>query len=637
MELLPAFASLGLTAKTLEALHKKGFEEPTEIQSACIPLLLKEGTEVVGQAQTGTGKTAAFALPIIETVDEYSKNVQALILAPTRELALQVSEEINSIKGERRIEIAPIYGGASMENQLRKLKKGVQIVVGTPGRILDHIRRGSLKLDDLEFMVLDEADEMLDMGFIEDIEEVLKAVPEEKRMLMFSATMPPEILKLAETFMKNPQIVRTQSKDMATTAADQIYYEVREADKLEALTRIIDRDPDFYGVVFCRTKLQCDEVSKKLVDRGYDAAALHGDLTQREREHILQRVKAKSIVILVATDVAARGLDIKDLTHVINYSLPQDPEIYIHRVGRTGRAGRTGTAITFITPSEARRFTFIKKASRSEIRKEEIPTADEVIASKRNRIKQELDEALSKEAPHDYYNLAEDILDENDPREAIASLLAFIYKDELDVKQYKDIRVISRTKERKEARKIADTNRPFDRIKTPDMDEKGQTRLFIARGRKDGLTKRYLVDIIMAHSGARNEEINDVEVMEEFSFINAPYDVAERILRAFEKRNNGKPLVTKAKPESSPRNKKVPQYQAKKESFFESPKASKKARKGNDWKKREEEEYSIDYLRREEDDWDRPKKKSSRSSSSSRSGSKKKASKPAKSKKKGRR
>ena len=414
MELLPAFASLGLSYRTLEALEKKGFEEPTEIQSACIPLLLNEGTEVVGQAQTGTGKTAAFALPIIETVDEHSKSVQALILAPTRELALQVSEEINSLKGERKLEIAPIYGGASMENQLRKLKKGVQIVVGTPGRILDHIRRGSLKLEELEFMVLDEADEMLDMGFIEDIEEVLKAVPEEKRMLMFSATMPPEILKLAETFMKDPKLVRTQKKDMATTAADQIYYEVREADKLEALTRIIDRDPDFYGVVFCRTKLQCDEVSKKLIDRGYDAAALHGDLTQREREHILQRVKAKSIVILVATDVAARGLDIKDLTHVINYSLPQDPEIYIHRVGRTGRAGRTGTAITFITPSEARRFTFIKKASRSEIRKEEIPTADEVIASKRARIKEELDKALKKEACHDYYELAEDILDEND-------------------------------------------------------------------------------------------------------------------------------------------------------------------------------------------------------------------------------
>lgn len=638
MELLPAFASLGLSYRTLEALEKKGFEEPTEIQSACIPLLLNEGTEVVGQAQTGTGKTAAFALPIIETVDEHSKSVQALILAPTRELALQVSEEINSLKGERKLEIAPIYGGASMENQLRKLKKGVQIVVGTPGRILDHIRRGSLKLEELEFMVLDEADEMLDMGFIEDIEEVLKAVPEEKRMLMFSATMPPEILKLAETFMKDPKLVRTQKKDMATTAADQIYYEVREADKLEALTRIIDRDPDFYGVVFCRTKLQCDEVSKKLIDRGYDAAALHGDLTQREREHILQRVKAKSIVILVATDVAARGLDIKDLTHVINYSLPQDPEIYIHRVGRTGRAGRTGTAITFITPSEARRFTFIKKASRSEIRKEEIPTADEVIASKRARIKEELDRALAKEACHDYYELAEDILDENDPREAIASLLSFIYKDELDIKQYKDIRVATRNQERKDARKKAerfsDTKRPFDRISSPDMDEEGETRLFIARGRKDGLTKRYLVDIIMAHTGARNDQINDVEVMEEFSFVNAPYDVAERILKAFEKRNNGKPLVTRAKLESSPRSKKSPQFQTKKESFFETPKTGKKKGKANDWRKKEE--YDLDDLRREEAEWEKPRKKASRSSVAKISG-KKKVAKAGKAKKKGRR
>ena len=439
MDLLPAFASLGLSEETLGALKMKGFEEPTEIQKACIPLLLKEGTEVVGQAQTGTGKTAAFSLPIIETVDENRKDVQALILAPTRELALQVSEEINSLKGKRKLEIAPIYGGASMENQLRKLRKGVQIVVGTPGRILDHIRRGSLKLDELEFMVLDEADEMLDMGFIEDIEEVLKAVPEEKRMLMFSATMPAEILKLSKQFMKNPEIIRTQKQDTSSAATDQIYYEVRESDKIEALTRIIDRDPEFYGVVFCRTKLQCDEVAKKLSDRGYDASALHGDLSQRERENIIKRLKDKQLSILIATDVAARGLDIKDLTHVINYSLPQDPEIYIHRVGRTGRAGRTGTAITFITPSEARKFSYIKRASRSEIRREEVPTADEVIESKRERIKDELTKAISQDARSDYKELASMLLGENDPVDTISSLLEFFYKDELDRSQYRKI------------------------------------------------------------------------------------------------------------------------------------------------------------------------------------------------------
>ena len=550
MDILPAFAELGLSEKTLKALAEKGFEEPTEIQKACIPLLLEKGTEVVGQAQTGTGKTAAFALPIIETISEKSKNVEALILAPTRELALQVSEEINSLKGDRALEVAPIYGGASMENQLRKLKKGVQIVVGTPGRILDHIRRGTLKLSNLEFMVLDEADEMLDMGFIEDIEEVLKAVPEEKRMLMFSATMPKEILKLAENFMKNPQIVKTKKASESTSQADQIYYEVKESDKVEALTRIIDRDPSFYGVVFCRTKLQCDEVAKKLSDRGYDAAALHGDLSQKERENILKRMKERRLSILIATDVAARGLDIQDLTHVINYSLPQDPEIYIHRVGRTGRAGKNGTAITFITPSEARKFSYIKRASKSDIRREEIPTASEVIESKKARMLEDLENALKTEPAVDYYSIAETLLDGREPREAFAALLAHIYKDELDISQYKDISKDSR-KTRRGEKSYTDSERPFDKVHRPSMDEDGLTRLFIARGSRDGLTKRDLVQIIMDQTGTKNSDIHDVQVMEEFSFINAPYDVAEKILKVFDRKSKGgRSIVSKAKSES---------------------------------------------------------------------------------------
>ncbi len=550
MDILPAFAELGLSEKTLKALREKGFEEPTEIQKACIPLLLEKGTEVVGQAQTGTGKTAAFALPIIETISEKSRNVEALILAPTRELALQVSEEINSLKGDRALEVAPIYGGASMENQLRKLKKGVQIVVGTPGRILDHIRRGTLKLSSLEFMVLDEADEMLDMGFIEDIEEVLKAVPEEKRMLMFSATMPKEILKLAENFMKNPQIIKTKKASESTSQADQIYYEVKESDKVEALTRIIDRDPAFYGVVFCRTKLQCDEVAKKLSDRGYDAAALHGDLSQKERENILKRMKERRLSILIATDVAARGLDIQDLTHVINYSLPQDPEIYIHRVGRTGRAGKNGTAITFITPSEAKKFSYIKRASKSDIRREEIPTASEVIESKKARMLEELESALKTEPAVDYYSLAETLLDGRDPREAFAALLAHIYKDELDISQYKDISKDSR-KSRRSEKNYTDSDRPFDKVHRPSMDEDGLTRLFIARGSKDGLTKRDLVQILMDQTGTKNSDIHDVQVMEEFSFINAPYDVAEKILKIFDRKSKGgRSIVSKAKSES---------------------------------------------------------------------------------------
>ena len=636
------FESLGLGERTLKAVKAKGFEEPSEIQAACIPLLLKEGTEVVGQAQTGTGKTAAFALPILETVDEEKKSVQALILTPTRELALQVSEEINSLKGDRKTEVTPIYGGASMEIQLRKLKRGVQIVVGTPGRILDHIKRGTLDLSNLVFMVLDEADEMLDMGFIEDIEEVLKNVPETRRMLMFSATMPPQIQKLAENFMKNPTLVRTQKTDAATPQADQIYFEVKEADKIEALTRIIDRDPDFYGVIFCRTKLQCDEIGHKLQARGYDAEALHGDLSQRERETILRKMKERVIRILVATDVAARGLDIQDLTHVINYSLPSDPEIYIHRVGRTGRAGKEGTAITFITPSEARRFSYIKKASKSEIRKEEIPTPREVVERRRELIKEQLLSALEKDGGEEYRSISEGLLEDNDPVDVLSSVLSLFYRDALDESQYKDISVgkkRERTKKKSNAetsytdRKKEDRERPYDKIKTPSMDDEGLTRLFIARGRNDGLTKRGLADVLIDQAGVKNEDIRDIQVMEDFSFINAPYDAAEHILRIFGKSRNGeKPIITKARKDEKAK-KKSTESTSKKETVSKTRKDNgpKKEKRTRDYSMEEAE--ILEYQRA----WNEERDRKGKGRKAKASSSKKASSKPKSKSKRGRR
>ena len=636
------FESLGLGERTLKAVKAKGFEEPSEIQAACIPLLLKEGTEVVGQAQTGTGKTAAFALPILETVDEEKKSVQALILTPTRELALQVSEEINSLKGDRKTEVTPIYGGASMEIQLRKLKRGVQIVVGTPGRILDHIKRGTLDLSNLVFMVLDEADEMLDMGFIEDIEEVLKNVPETRRMLMFSATMPPQIQKLAENFMKNPTLVRTQKTDAATPQADQIYFEVKEADKIEALTRIIDRDPDFYGVIFCRTKLQCDEIGHKLQARGYDAEALHGDLSQRERETILRKMKERVIRILVATDVAARGLDIQDLTHVINYSLPSDPEIYIHRVGRTGRAGKEGTAITFITPSEARRFSYIKKASKSEIRKEEIPTPREVVERRRELIKEQLLSALEKDGGEEYRSISEGLLEDNDPVDVLSSVLSLFYRDALDESQYEDISVRKkreRTKKKSNAetsytdRKKEDRERPYDKIKTPSMDDEGLTRLFIARGRNDGLTKRGLADVLIDQAGVKNEDIRDIQVMEDFSFINAPYDAAEHILRIFGKSRNGeKPIITKARKDEKAK-KKSTESTSKKETVSKTRKDNgpKKEKRTRDYSM-EEAEF-LEYQRA----WNEERERKGKGRKAKASSSKKASSKPKSKSKRGRR
>ena len=525
------FADLGLSAQTIAAIQAKGFETPTKIQSACIPLLLKDQVDVIGQAQTGTGKTAAFGLPILEIVDPTLSKVQALILAPTRELAVQNSEEINSLKGDRALEIASVYGGASMELQLRKLRRGVHVVVGTPGRVLDHLRRGSLVLDNLKFMVLDEADEMLDMGFIEDIEEVLKQTPEEKRMLCFSATMPPAIQSLAEQYMKMPEVVKIQEDTMTSTLTDQVYVELRESDKLEALTRIIDMEENFYGIVFCRTKIQCDEVGQKLSQRGYDAQALHGDLSQNQREAIMARMRERRLSIIVATDVAARGIDISDLTHVINYSLPEAPEAYIHRVGRTGRAGKRGMAITFVTPREYKRFTFIKRIAKSDIERITVPEAGQIIKAKRERILTTLDEVItSGEVNAQFPKMADRLLHDREAKQVLAAVLQHFYRDELDFDKYRDI---SPARERS------------------GRDRDGMTRLFIARGRRDGLDKRLLVDYLIERVGAHDRDIQNVSVQDEFSFVTAPTKIADQIMETFNAiAPKDKPIITRAKPDN---------------------------------------------------------------------------------------
>lgn len=547
---LPHFKELGLSPITLAALELKGFEEPTEIQKIAIPLLLKEKKDVIGQAQTGTGKTAAFALPILEELDLSLFKPQALILTPTRELAIQVAEEISSLKGPRKLEIAPIYGGASMEQQLRRLKRGVQIVVGTPGRIMDHLERKTLDLSNLTFAVLDEADEMLDMGFIEDIDTILSKTPSEKRMLLFSATMPKPIISLAEKYMREGyEIIRTKKNEENETLTDQIYFEVRENDKLETLSRIIDMDHDFYGVVFCRTKIQCDEIGKKLSDRGYDAEALHGDLSQKQRELILKKMRNRQISILVATDVAARGIDIQELTHVINFSIPQDPEVYIHRIGRTGRAGKQGTAITFITPSEARKFSFIKRASKNDIRKERIPNPQEVVEKKKEFLLEEIRQSLNSDIDSEYISIAKSLIENHEAEKVVASLLSHFYRGKLDISQYKDIHQESESARKSGGPRTREMGR-YDKVTPIDIEETGFTRLFIARGRNDGLTKRLLANIIIDQAGVRDEDIQDIAVMEEFSFINAPFKIAEHILKTFSNRmDDGKPLITRARPE----------------------------------------------------------------------------------------
>ena len=340
MTITDDFSALGLSEQMLEAVRAKGFETPTAIQKLTIPHLLTKPNDIIAQSQTGTGKTAAYGLPILQTLEPARGPIQAIILVPTRELALQAAEELLSYNREKRLSITAIYGGAAMSEQLRRLAKGIDIVVGTPGRVLDHIRRGTMKLENVRYLVLDEADEMLNMGFVEDVEEIMSHTSDERRVLLFSATMPERIIRLSKTYMRDTEIVRVEHKQITADLTEQIYFEVREADKFDALTRIIDVEPEFYGIIFARTKIGADETASRLTVRGYAAEVLHGDVSQAQREKILRKFRDRTINILVATDVAARGIDVGNLTHVINYSLPQDSESYVHRIGRTAPASR---------------------------------------------------------------------------------------------------------------------------------------------------------------------------------------------------------------------------------------------------------------------------------------------------------
>lgn len=518
MSNLEEFKALGLSEMMLEAVAEKGFETPSPIQAITIPKLLTQTNDIIAQAQTGTGKTAAFALPIMDRISPKGK-VQAIILVPTRELALQVTEEMLSFNKQKRLSISAIYGGAAISEQLRRLSRGVDIVVATPGRCLDHIRRGTLDLSNIEYLIMDEADEMLNMGFIEDIEEIMSVSSDQRRVLLFSATMPQRIVSLSKKYMHNTEVLKVDASSMTTDLTDQIYFEVREGDKLDALTRIIDVEADFYGIVFVRTKVGVDDIVSKLIDRGYSAEGLHGDVSQASREKILKKFKNKVINILIATDVAARGIDVNNLTHVINYSLPQDSESYVHRIGRTGRAGNQGTAITFISSSEYRQFGWLKRDINVDIKKEILPTAQDVVTMKRNRIKEELIEVIGNESYSEYSEMAIELLADHAPEVAMSALLKMAFKSQLEESSYPDIRSIT-------------------------VDRKGTARLFISFGRLDGYDARQMADLLKKECGMTDGKLNDIKVMDSYSFVSVPYADAEICIRQLNNmRKGGRPIA----------------------------------------------------------------------------------------------
>lgn len=426
------FSELGLSEAVLKAVTAMGFEESTPIQARAIPVAM-QGRDMVGQAQTGTGKTAAFGIPIIERINTKQSNVQALVIVPTRELAVQVSEEMSRLGQYKRVRVLPVYGGQAIERQVRALTHHPHVICGTPGRLLDHISRGSLRLDRTRTVVLDEADEMLDMGFFEDIEAIMRHVPENSQRLLFSATMPGPIRDLAERFLRNPEFVAVRTEGLTAPAIQQVYFEVTEKQKFDVFTRLLDIDNPELALVFVRTKRRADELADALQKRGYGAECLHGDMSQRNREAAMRKFREGRIELLVATDVAARGLDVSGITHVYNFDLPQDPESYVHRIGRTGRAGRKGVAATFVTPREMRLLRAIEKVTNHRVRRKPVPTTAQALEGRQRLAVDRLLEVVGGGGLTGFQAVAEELLEQYDSVTLVAAALKMAGKNVVDV------------------------------------------------------------------------------------------------------------------------------------------------------------------------------------------------------------
>ncbi|BFH69938.1 MAG: DEAD/DEAH box helicase [Paenibacillus dendritiformis] len=429
---MKTFVEFGLEPKLLQAITELGFEEATPIQEKAIPVAMT-GRDLIGQAQTGTGKTAAFGIPLISKIDPSEERVVALVMTPTRELAIQVAEEIGKLTRFKGVRSLPIYGGQDIGRQIRALKKHPQIIIGTPGRLLDHINRKTIRLADVQTVVLDEADEMLDMGFMEDITSILSLVPEERQTMLFSATMPPNIQKLANQFLRDPEHVSVMPKQVSAPLIEQAYIEVPERAKFDALSRLLDMESPELAIVFGRTKRRVDELSEALQKRGYSADGLHGDLSQNQRDNVMRKFRDGSIDVLVATDVAARGLDVSGVTHVINFDLPQDPESYVHRIGRTGRAGKEGSAWSFVTPREIDHLNFIERVTRHRIPRKPMPTLADAIEGKQRIVAERLMEVLKDTDLNEYKGIAIQLLEQYDSVHLLSAAFKLLTGEKKDV------------------------------------------------------------------------------------------------------------------------------------------------------------------------------------------------------------
>jgi ATP-dependent RNA helicase DeaD len=563
---LPTFADLNLPAPILKALKDVGYETPSPIQAATIPLLM-EGRDILGQAQTGTGKTAAFALPVLSRIDVKNPAVQALVLAPTRELAIQVAEAFQSYAAHlKNFHVLPIYGGQAYGPQLSALRRGAQVVVGTPGRVIDHLDKGTLDLSQLSTLVLDEADEMLRMGFIDDVERILQETPESRQTALFSATMPPQIKRIANTYLNEPKEVTVAAKTTTAVNITQRYWLVAGLQKLEALTRILEAEPFDGMIIFARTKLGTEELASKLQARGFAAAAINGDLAQQQRERTIEQLKNGKIDILVATDVAARGLDVERITHVINYDVPSDPESYTHRIGRTGRAGRSGDAILFITPRERGLLKAIERATRQPVAPLTLPTIKAVNEVRIAKFKDQIGEALAAGGLEMFRQLIEDYeREQNVPAIDIAAALAKLNRGDeplLLEKPDREPKPVPEWQDR-EARParagresfaresfgdarderparptregFAQPRESFKKERVMRAPEPGMATYRIEVGHANSVKPGNIVGAIANEGGIPSKEIGRIEIYDDYSTLDMPADLPQDLLQHLQK------------------------------------------------------------------------------------------------------
>jgi ATP-dependent RNA helicase DeaD len=520
------FSDLHLSHEIGKAIEKMGFEEPTSIQALAIPVI-ESGRDVTAQAQTGTGKTSAFGIPIIGSIDPSQRVVQAIVLCPTRELAIQIAEEFSQLlQFLPKITVLPVYGGQPIERQLRALASGVHIVIGTPGRVMDHLKRRTLSLDHVTKVVLDEADQMLDMGFRDDIELILKKTPKQRQTLLFSATMPQPIIEISKRFQNKPEFVRVQYQELVVPLIEQSYIEVKDRDKLEALCRLIDVSDPQLALVFCNTKRGAEALAGKVRARGYRAEELHGDMKQSQRDRVMGGFRKGSIDILIATDVAARGIDVEDIDMVINYDVPQDVEYYVHRIGRTGRAGKSGRAVTFVAPRDFTKLREIQKYAKVQIPRQPIPTASDVVETKTKTMLELVRETIQKGGMEPYVRIVERETEGDLTTLEIAAALLKIQMEQPGAESPKERDVLD----------FGDTGA-----------EQGMVRFFIGLGRDHNVAPKDIVGAIAGETGIPGKSIGAIRILDTYSFVEVPRDCAAEVYTIMKERTiRGQPTGIEA-------------------------------------------------------------------------------------------